>query len=1744
MKKLITIFWGALTTLIILVALSCDTTKPKPPVFLYELNLIHDAVESSVYADFNITTVNIIAELKDEDGNFIEGETISFTWENMDHAITLGTIDIPTLTTDNNGKVSVIFEDNGQAGLVEVTARFVDEYNNITTQNIDFPILSNEDQVSTLTVNSPNGNMVIVTDDAPETEYLTVFSAFVRDDLGDPVVNLNVHFTNLTLLGGLLNSQVMTNEIGKATVTLSTLGSELGDATIKSYINLNDLARAVESSPIPLTFSEYDFQHLERSDSEIADTLTVEFILQSQYLISHQVASMSLDAAPEIVQLDESVSDSVYTISLNSTVRDINGVAVQGVPVQFENMTPDFGTITSTNISTNASGVASTTLIASLEDEGSIQVRAKILDPSDPGTPAFVANESILLQTTSQLILDQVSNLNTWIVSGNIPNGNSNIANVDTIYARVTNSSGGSVPNVPVHFERISGDNIGVLSMTNVATNASGITKTVFTTLTSEIIQDSMAVSIQISVPGTTVDPQVRVFTFNFEGSEVKEYNVNRFDWYKGFAITNNSIVEEIFVGDIGSISVTSDYDYLIIIASVVDFEGVRIDRIPVQFSIDNDGLDPNGDLSYGEMLTCCLKDSLGGNMFPSPGDITLLNYVIDPGHPDEANGLVPILYYNQTVNVCDNVVSEIVDPFDNSVVLHTNILNICTVEEDTVNPIELVENLSFTTNPNNVALVDGVTDSTYRVILTATVRDEDGVPISDAPVQFINHTPTKGILLHGFGLSNSLGYARDTLLVTNEDYVQGSANQVQLEANVQTQPTPLSIDRTVSIYNYNPPLLAIDHLEAWPKNPIVQILDPRQVYTDTLYAKALTEGGAIIANAPVYFALTDPSVGNISANQMFTNAEGIASVIYYTSVGINPGSVEFVVSAPDYPNVPDVHKFIAVVGQNPPDLQVNTLTSNASPSEIVILEDVSDSTYSITFRAIAKDIYGVAVPLVPVYFQNLTPSLGALTLSLAFTDSVGVARSILNLENDSFGTANIKAYILSSENDNDTLFASYHHAVVMTELHKRLLLVTSLLSWPSSPEILVARMDSTYCDTLYAVAQDSSGGGVKDINVSFSINPMNLGYLTNSEATTDTSGSAQTTFCLVPGAINYDETDPGEIAATTSITVSIPGSTVDPDLFSIDIIDNLPECPDCTAELNMWANCYVLPGCPDSTLTTVFATYVDTLGYGPIDGTIIQFQSLEDSSGTWLPIGSINPWGQFQNDTARVTFNMTNDEGVAFIVGSYAGINDTINIVLNAGALEYLQFQSSYPSEIMVQGGGGLEATEINLELRDGSDNLVSNEYRIRFEITTPTPEGVHFDNGQQEVAVISSNGIASTTVNSGTHPGSIRIQARAYEIDDENYENEPIASAVGIPVTIATGPASFGNIAMSYVDLITPGGGIYQLPMSISLWDLHSNPVNDSTTVWLSLYESAPVWNPVIAWNQNSIVMWGPITLDTEGMESINMIDSLVYNCTYPDTLFIPPVCTEQPTTFLDGLSAQWTQNIHPGYIEAEAKTGELNMNGEAFRGIAWASSYYSSLQVFRDIIIKAHTYNGEGGYLLIDSRDNNAGAPFDQPVMPGEVSITRSIGSWDFSTNANFTNPSDMLPLAGCFTDIISINARLTDYYLEAISDGHLILFADGLDLLTTAPVDDPDWIPGLQQITDPEGNARWYVRGTILRCPVSNPQFCIDENACVACEYDDFTSSVIVQLTDPQPMISNQVEILLERSGGECENCPND
>ena len=167
-----------------------------------------------------------------------------------------------------------------------------------------------------------------------------------------------------------------------------------------------------------------------------------------------------------------------------------------------------------------------------------------------------------------------------------------------------------------------------------------------------------------------------------------------------------------------------------------------------------------------------------------------------------------------------------------------------------------------------------------------------------------------------------------------------------------------------------------------------------------------------------------------------------------------------------------------------------------------------------------------------------------------------------------------------------------------------------------------------------------------------------------------------------------------------------------------------------------------------------------------------------------------------------------------------------------------------------MVQGGGGLESTDLNVEIKDGNGNIVTEPHWVRFTIIG-APEGTHLngESGVISMDIESLNGVATVSLNSGTRPGSVQLQVELYprDINDEDYgiiteqacldesgmwygesgvdENATaycgdgdfeeiyvgggfLAYAEGIPVAIATGPPAEGVINYSYVDIATIGG------------------------------------------------------------------------------------------------------------------------------------------------------------------------------------------------------------------------------------------------------------------------------------------------------------------------------------------------
>ena len=178
-----------------------------------------------------------------------------------------------------------------------------------------------------------------------------------------------------------------------------------------------------------------------------------------------------------------------------------------------------------------------------------------------------------------------------------------------------------------------------------------------------------------------------------------------------------------------------------------------------------------------------------------------------------------------------------------------------------------------------------------------------------------------------------------------------------------------------------------------------------------------------------------------------------------------------------------------------------------------------------------------------------------------------------------------------------------------------------------------------------------------------------------------------------------------------------------------------------------------------------------------------------------------------------------------------------------------YIDIVPPFPNEIMVQGGGGIESTDVDVAIKDGTGNYISIPFRVRFKLMG-APLGCHMDGDDDDdgiVDVLSQNGISTVSVISGNRPGAVQLRVELFPDNDGIIDDsqEPIAVAEGTPVTIATGPPAQGVINYSYVDITTIGGGLYQIPVSVDIWDIHSNPVADSTNVYFSVRGYAPAYN-----------------------------------------------------------------------------------------------------------------------------------------------------------------------------------------------------------------------------------------------------------------------------------------------------------
>jgi hypothetical protein len=216
-----------------------------------------------------------------------------------------------------------------------------------------------------------------------------------------------------------------------------------------------------------------------------------------------------------------------------------------------------------------------------------------------------------------------------------------------------------------------------------------------------------------------------------------------------------------------------------------------------------------------------------------------------------------------------------------------------------------------------------------------------------------------------------------------------------------------------------------------------------------------------------------------------------------------------------------------------------------------------------------------------------------------------------------------------------------------------------------------------------------------------------------------------------------------------------------------------------------------------------------------------------------------------------------TNDQGIAY-AEYFAGVSSgtaqiTATAVLPsedepAIGTTVLNFYSTDVQAIVfvdqeevylnVQGVGGLESATLMVNLRDYNGNLVTGQHEVMFEIVHQPPAvpgdpdymPVNINNAGDSDTVLSNNGVAVASLNSGTVSGTVGVRA--------SLVNNPVISATKTNIVVTGGPPHTVVPFIGQFDTgVSLGGGLWLIQAGAFVSDVYGNPVIDGTTVAFSL-------------------------------------------------------------------------------------------------------------------------------------------------------------------------------------------------------------------------------------------------------------------------------------------------------------------
>ncbi len=470
-------------------------------------------------------------------------------------------------------------------------------------------------------------------------------------------------------------------------------------------------------------------------------------------------------------------------------------------------------------------------------------------------------------------------------------------------------------------------------------------------------------------------------------------------------------------------------------------------------------------------------------------------------------------------------------------------------------------------------------------------------------------------------------------------------------------------------------------------------------------------------------------------------------------------------------------------------------------------------------------------------------------------------------------------------------------------------------------------------------------------------------------------------------------------------------------------------------------------------------------------------------------------------------------------------------------GSCAYIEIPASNPSEVVVKDGGGIESTDIKAEVYDNNGNLLTTPITVNFQLE-PILEGTYLNSpGQTSINVETVNGVATVSLNSGSEPGPVRIIARTNTTETSICDtlNDALES-ISVPVIIASGAPYYIEAEYDPNSTEAIGGGFYQTECAAIVYDRWYNPVEDSTYVYWSINPLPPdtlidAFVEGVSYTNNEGTLSGTATpgvarshivYSTDAIGDIGQVRALTFGAN-----------GDSVASFINEDQGDATLFFLPGQVSllADATYWDFSLPPSLIATIqisALVIDYYGNPVVDAPV---AFAGTGVGGWAEVQYE--NVGWA-DEGVLGSGAGD--GCFSWrDYGADDNpetmdmgtFNQHHDSFDLDGDgLIDTSEVSEFFNDWGYDGIENtfdqGEGNGYWDGYSMINCEPV----------VRTDQDGYARIFVQFDRGLCTLANE----DDGVCV---YDDFTASMSATLLIPEITTSDPLDILLVRTGNDCD-----